>query len=333
MLGALTPISVNHILVTGGAGFIGSHVAQALLAQGREVTVLDNYDPFYDPRLKRENVSELFASGTSRFRFEEGDLRDERACARVVDGVDGIIHLAALAGVRPSIERPADYMDVNVVGTQRLLDAVRNRPLPIVFGSSSSVYGGNPKVPFAEEDPVDEPVSPYAASKKAGEVLCHAFHHLHGHPIHCLRFFTVYGPRQRPEMAIHKFARKISAGEPLPFFGDGSSRRDYTFVTDIVDGVLRALDHAASTGAFRVYNLGGSATTSLADLVAHLEDALGQKAILDRQPDQPGDVPQTWADPTRARAELGWSAKVQVEQGIRRFCQWYCDERSRGSIQ
>jgi len=321
---------VNRILVTGGAGFIGSHVVRALLGRGVEVCVLDNLDPFYDPRIKRRRLDELASEGGDRFTFHEGDLRDTSACAGAAEGVDGVIHLAALAGVRPSIQDPVRYMDVNVTGTQILLNAIQDRPMPFVFGSSSSVYGGNEKVPFSESDPVDEPVSPYAASKKAGEVQCHAFHRLNGHPVSCLRFFTVYGPGQRPEMAIHKFARHIVNREPLPFFGDGNSRRDYTYVDDIVAGVLAALDRA---DGYRIYNLGGSATTSLAELVHHLEQALGVEAVLERLPDQPGDVPQTWADPARARSELGWEARVPVAEGIPRFCRWYLEQREKGELE
>jgi UDP-glucuronate 4-epimerase len=225
---------VERVLITGGAGFIGSHLADRLLDRGLTVRVLDNLDPFYDPAIKQRNLAGLQEHGGERFEFHAGDLRDKGACRSAVDGVDTVIHLAALAGVRPSIEEPARYMDVNVTGTQILLDEIQDPSIRFVFGSSSSVYGGNKKIPFAESDPVDRPVSPYAASKKAGEVLCHAFHHLRGNPVTCLRFFTVYGPRQRPEMAIHKFARHIMAGDPLPFFGDGQTRRDYTYVEDIV---------------------------------------------------------------------------------------------------
>ena len=241
-----------------------------------------------------------------------------------------MIHLAALAGVRPSIERPAQYWDVNLTGTQRLLDAIRERPdVPFVFGSSSSVYGGNEKVPFSESDPVNHPVSPYAASKRSGELLCHAFHHLHGHSITCLRFFTVYGPRQRPEMAIHKFKRAIENGDAVPLFGDGSSSRDYTFVSDIVQGVVAALDRA---DGYHIYNLGGAQTTTLKELVDGIADALGKTAKLDWQPFQPGDVMRTFADVELAGKELGYAPQVEVGTGLARFVDWYRAARGRGEI-
>ncbi|MBI5850165.1 MAG: GDP-mannose 4,6-dehydratase [Planctomycetes bacterium] len=318
---------MNHILITGGAGFIGSHVARTLLRSGSSVTVLDNFDPFYDPAIKRRNVESCAAaaSRSARFQCVEGDFRDAATCARVVRDVDAVIHLGALAGVRPSIAEPVRYMDVNVVGTQLLLEAVRAKPsMPFVFASSSSVYGGNTKVPFAESDPVDHPVSPYAASKKAGEVVCHAHHHLHGNAMTCLRFFTVYGPGQRPEMAIHKFARHLLAGEAILFFGDGSTRRDYTYVDDIVDGVVAALQRA---DGYHVYNLGGSHTTDLATLVSTIESVFGKTAKLERLPEQPGDVRATWADTTLAERELGFTARVGLREGIERFAQWYREER------
>lgn len=321
---------MKRVLVTGGAGFIGSHLVRVLLDQGCSVQILDNLDPFYDPAIKQRTLDELMRHGKDRLQVLIGDLRDPAAVAEAVRGVDGVLHMAALAGVRPSIQQPARYMDVNVTGTQVLLDALRPRPeVKIVFAGSSSVYGGNSKVPFHEDDPVDRPVSPYAASKKAGEVLCHAFHWLHGHPLTVLRFFTVYGPGQRPEMAIHMFTRKILDAEPLPFFGDGSSRRDYTYVDDIVDGVLRALERA---DGYRIYNLGGAATTTLRELVAMLEETLGQKAILDVKPDQPGDVKLTFADVSRAERELGFSARTDIRTGIASFAGWYLRERKEGRI-
>ena len=311
---------MQRILVTGGAGFIGSHLCERLLARGDAVQVLDNLDPFYDPALKQKNLALLTAAGGERFSFQLGDIRDARTCQQALRGCDGVIHLAALAGVRPSIADPVRYMDVNVTGTQVLMQQIDSKAIPFVFGSSSSVYGGNTKVPFAEADAVDRPVSPYAASKKAGEVICHAWHHLHGNPVTCLRFFTVYGPRQRPEMAIHHFARCISTGKALPFFGDGESRRDYTYVADIVSGVVASLDRAKG---YSIYNLGGSATTSLSELVAALEHALASKALLHRLPDQPGDVPITYANIDKARRLLGYEPKVKIEEGIERFVRWY----------
>ena len=320
---------MSTVLITGGVGFIGFHLASRLLDRGSTVRVLDNLDPFYDPRLKLQNADDLRDLGGSRFEFVEGDLRDPEACRKAVEGCDVVVHLAALAGVRPSIREPDRYMDVNVTGTQRLLDQIGSSAVPVVFGSSSSVYGGNKQVPFSESHAVDHPVSPYAASKKAGEVLMHAFHHLRGNPVTCLRFFTVFGPRQRPEMAIHKFTRHIVDGEPLPFFGDGKTRRDYTFVEDIVAGIDAAIERAQG---YSIYNLGGSATTSLEALVSMLEQALGKKAVLDRQPDQPGDVQQTFADISLAERELGYRCSVPVSEGIERFCDWYLQQHAAGRL-
>lgn len=320
---------MSLVLITGGAGFIGSHLATRLLAAGAHVRVLDNLDPFYDVAIKRANLAALAAAGGARFELLEGDLRDAATCRRATAGVRAVVHLAALAGVRPSIQEPARYMDVNVTGTQRLLDAIGDREVRFVFGSSSSVYGGNVKVPFAESDPVDRPVSPYAASKKAGEVLCHAWQHLRGNPVTCLRFFTVYGPRQRPEMAIHQFARLITDGQELPFFGDGTSRRDYTYVDDIVSGIEGAL---RSERPYAIYNLGGSASTSLAELVALLEQALGKKARLKRLPDQPGDVPITYADVSLAGRDLGYRCTTPLAAGIEKFCGWYVTEKRAGRV-
>jgi len=319
----------ENILVTGGAGFIGFHVCKRLLEEGRSVLILDNLDPFYDPDIKVLNLGELEDA-----EFVECDIRSpltHRDLAKTLAGIDAVIHLAALAGVRPSIERPAEYMDVNVRGTQVLLNNLRARNLnvPFIFGSSSSVYGGNTKVPFMEDDPVDTPISPYAASKRAGELLCHTHHHLAGAPVTCLRFFTVFGPRQRPEMAIHKFSRLIMAAQPIPFFGDGTTRRDYTYVDDIVDGVVAALDRAKG---YRIYNLGGSETTTLGELVSMLEEALSRKAVLDQRPEQPGDVRQTHADITRAQRELDYRVKVPVAVGLSRFTEWYLDARAAGRL-
>ncbi|MBK8098554.1 MAG: SDR family NAD(P)-dependent oxidoreductase [Planctomycetes bacterium] len=318
---------MSVVLITGGAGFIGSALAMRLLQAGVAVRALDNLDPYYDPAFKRRNLAELQELGGDRFTFQEGDIRSASACRTAVAGVDAVVHLAALAGVRPSIEDPVRYMDVNVTGTQTLLQQIDRRDVKFLFGSSSSVYGGNTKVPFAESDPVDRPVSPYAASKKAGEVQCHAFHHLRGNPVTCLRFFTVYGPRQRPEMAIHQFARCIANGAELPFFGDGSSRRDYTFVDDIVSGLIAALERA---DGYRIYNLGGAATTSLAELVALIEQGIGKPARKKMLPDQPGDVPITFADTALAARELGYRRTVPAADGIQRFCRWYLAEKAAG---
>jgi UDP-glucuronate 4-epimerase len=320
---------VTIVLITGGAGFIGSHLAQRLLLAGHTVRVLDNLDPFYDVAHKRRHLQAIAATGGARFEFLEGDLRDGAACRRAVAGAAVVVHLAALAGVRPSIADPVRYFDVNVTGTQVLLQAITDRAVPVVFGSSSSVYGGNTKVPFAEHDPVEQPLSPYAASKRAGELQCFTWHHLHGNPVTCLRFFTVYGPRQRPEMAIHQFARHITDGTELPFFGDGSSRRDYTYVDDITSGIVAAMERSRS---YAIYNLGGSATTSLAELVAHLERALGRPARRKQLPDQPGDVPITYADLTAAGRDLAYRCSTPIADGIDRFCAWYLREKRAGNV-
>jgi len=311
---------MNTILVTGGAGFIGSHVCEALLARGERVVALDSFDSFYDPAIKRRNLEACRAH--RNFQLVEGDIRDAAAVDRLFAAhrPETIIHLAARAGVRPSIEQPLLYQEVNVHGTAILLEAARRQAARrFVFASSSSVYGNNTKVPFSESDNVDHPISPYAATKKAGELLCHTYHHLYGLDITCLRFFTAYGPRQRPDLAIHKFARLIEAGRSIPFFGDGSTRRDYTYIADIVDGVLRAADRCKG---YHIYNLGESEPVSLRELVAALERALGRQAVLERLPPQPGDVSQTYADIARARAELGYKPSTRLEVGLARFVAW-----------
>lgn len=316
-------------LITGGAGFIGSHLAERLLTEGGRVRVLDSLDAFYDPQLKQRNLELLRQAGGDRFEFVEGDLRDAAGVKRAVADVDCVVHLAALAGVRPSLQDPVRYMDVNVTGTQILLSQITDPQQRLVFGSSSSVYGGNKDVPFSESQAVDRPVSPYAASKKAGEVICYTWHHLNRNPVTCLRFFTVYGPRQRPEMAIHKFARQITDGTPIPFFGDGSSRRDYTYVLDIVAGIRAAMDRDEG---YAIYNLGGAATTSLSELVQHLERALDRPAQLHKQPDQPGDVPITYADVSLAERELGYRCSTPLAEGVKKFCAWYVAEKAAGRL-
>jgi UDP-glucuronate 4-epimerase len=319
-------MSQGAILVTGGAGFIGSHLAERLLAEGRPVVVLDNFDDFYDPEVKRRNIEA--ATRHPRYSLYEGDIRDSSRLDSLFgsEEFEAVVHLAARAGVRPSIADPILYTSVNLDGTTRLLEACREHGVTrFIFGSSSSVYGNNPKVPFAEEDPVDHPISPYAATKKAGEVLCHAHHHLFGVKVACLRFFTVYGPRQRPEMAIHKFVRALSEGRAIQQFGDGSSARDYTYVTDIVDGVVRALDRCSG---YHIWNLGGSRTISLHELVVAIARGLGVEPEVERLPTQPGDVDRTWADVSRAERELGWSAEVGIEEGLRRFIGWFRQQRA-----
>ena len=309
------------VFITGVAGFIGSHVAESLLARGDRVFGLDNFDPFYDPAIKKKNLSALREH--PGFSFFEADIRDSDALVRWGNGVrpDVVIHLAAKAGVRPSVADPVGYADVNINGTIRVLEWAREQKVPrILFASSSSVYGGNIKVPFSESDFVDHPVSPYAATKKAGELLCHTYCHLYGMNVVSLRFFTVYGPRQRPEMAIHKFTRMILEGKEIDLYGDGSSLRDYTYIEDIVSGVLGAMNAPAG---YRVYNLGESATISLEDLVSLLEKACGRQAARRFSPPQPGDVPKTYADISLARAEIGYDPKVSIEEGIVRFVEWY----------
>lgn len=311
-----------RVLVTGGAGFIGSHCGERLLARGDEVTVLDNFNPFYDPARKRENAALLRGA-----RLVEGDIRDEPLVARLfAEGrFDAVLHLAAMAGVRPSLRDPLLYTDVNIRGTQILLRQLERRPeVRFVFASSSSVYGANERVPFREDEDIHRPISPYAATKRAGELLCYTHHHLYGTPVACLRFFTVYGPRQRPEMAIHSFVARCLARQPIPFFGDGSTRRDYTYIDDIVDGTLRALDRARG---YAVYNLGESRTISLAELVAAIGRACGVEPVLERLPMQPGDVLVTYADVSKARAELGYEPRTELADGLARFVAWY---RARG---
>jgi UDP-glucuronate 4-epimerase len=308
------------VYVTGAAGFIGSHVSEALLARGDRVFGFDNFDPFYDRRIKERNLAPL--STHPSFSFIEGDIRDASALARWGEGIppDALIHLAAKAGVRPSVADPVGYADVNIQGTIRLLEWARQRRVPkILFASSSSVYGGNTKVPFSEDDFVDHPVSPYAATKKAGELLCHTYCHLYGMNVAALRFFTVYGPRQRPEMAIHKFTRRILEGKVIDLYGDGSSRRDYTYIEDIVSGVLAAL---SAPPGYRVYNLGESATISLSDLVALIEKTCGKAAVRRFMPPQPGDVPVTYADISRARKEIGYDPRTPIGRGVSLFVEW-----------
>jgi len=311
----------EHVLVTGGAGFIGSHLTRRLLDRGARVTVLDDFNTFYDPAIKRGNVAPLLAR--AGYRLVEGDIRDAGLVEDLFTGNDysAVVHLAARAGVRPSLAEPILYEEVNCIGTLRLLEAARRHgPADFVFGSSSSVYGINEKVPFAEDDPVERPISPYATTKRSGELLCYNYHHLYGLRCSCLRFFTVYGPAQRPEMAIHKFTDLLARGRAVPLYGDGSTRRDYTYVDDILDGILAAME--LSPG-FEIFNLGGAETTALADLVAWIAEELEVEPRIDYLPDQPGDVPITYADVGKARRLLGYSPQVPIRQGLARFVSWY----------
>ena len=313
------------VLVTGGAGFIGSHVAERLVARGDEVVIVDSFDPFYDPAVKRRNIQALLESRQAE--LIEADICDRFRVKEFLGDrqIDAIIHLAARAGVRPSLERPSDYIRTNIEGTQSLLEIAKARGIrPFVFGSSSSVYGDSTPVPFKESARADEPISPYAATKRAAELICRAHTTLYGGSIACLRLFTVYGPRQRPDLAIHKFAKLMLRGEEIPMFGDGSTERDYTFVADAVDGVVRALDWCVRSepGAFEIINIGEHATTSLAKLVEMIASELEVVPRIRTMPAQPGDVQRTYADISRARKVLGYDPRTTMEEGIHQFAQW-----------
>src|SRR6266498_3290379 len=304
---------MRSILVTGGAGFIGSHLVDRLLSEGEwQVFVIDNFNNFYDPAMKRANVSSH--QKNPDYHLFEADIRDKATLKRIFDEntFAYIVHLAARAGVRPSLEQPLLYAETNINGTMKLLELARE-------------YGINAKIPFSEDDPIRQPISPYAATKAAGELLCHTYTHLYGIRSVCLRFFTVYGPRQRPDLAIHKFARLMSEGKRIPVFGDGTTRRDYTFINDIIAGVRAAIDYDGSD--YEVLNLGESRTVELRELISLLERELGATAKIDRQPLQPGDVPQTFADITKARQLLGYNPETQIEEGIHRFVEWFQENK------
>jgi UDP-glucuronate 4-epimerase len=305
-------------IVTGAAGFIGSFMCQRLLKDGWAVVGVDDFDDFYDPKIKRSNIKDCLQN--KRFRLVEGDIRDSAAMNKIAgQGADVIVHLAARAGVRPSIEQPALYADVNVNGTVSILEAAKKAGIKkFVFASSSSVYG-NKKVPFSEDDNVDFPISPYAATKKAGELICHTYHHLYGIAMTCLRYFTVYGPRQRPDLAIHKFARLIEQGKPIPVYGDGSMMRDFTYIDDIIDGTIAAINKCSG---YNIYNLGESRPIKVNDLIVEIEKALGKKAIIERLPLQPGDVERTYADVTKAGRDLGYAPNTDISVGLKRFVEW-----------
>ncbi len=310
-----------RILVTGAAGFIGSHVCEGLIAHGHEVVAVDNFDPFYDPAVKEGNLAGLHAH--ARFRLERLDIVSDDL---PVDGAAAVIHLAAKPGVRPSLENPAAYMEANVTGTARVFDAARRAGVGrIVFGSSSSVYGETTPAPFAEDAEAVQPISPYAASKRAGELLAHAFAHLYGMRIACLRFFTVYGPRQRPDLAIHRFTARIAHGRPIQMHGDGSSERDYTYISDAVGGVLGALAWTASAaaGTCEPFNIGGGGRVRLDRLVRLISEALRRTPVIERCADQPGDVPLTAADLRHSGTVLGYRPTVGIDEGIPLFVRWY----------
>jgi UDP-glucuronate 4-epimerase len=321
-------MSDRNVLVTGGAGFIGSHLCEALLGRGDRVTVIDNLDPYYDPSVKIANLAR--SSRHPAFEFVKGDIRNTELLDAVFSSrgigrgrFDVVVHLAARAGVRPSLKEPALYDDVNIVGTTRVLQACRDHGVGhIVFGSSSSVYGATSMPPFRESDPAASPSSPYASTKRANELACYAHNHLYGQSISCLRFFTVYGPRQRPEMAIHQFTRLIASGKPVRLFGDGTSRRDYTYVSDIVKGILAAVDRP---NGYRIYNLGTTDTTQLRELVTLIGARLGEPVLAEFEPFQSGDVPLTHADISLAATELGYAPQVRIEEGLERFVLWFRD--------
>ena len=309
-----------NLLITGGAGFIGSHLTEHMVAEGHKVTVFDDFNDYYRPEIKRQNL----AAVSDRIHLVEGDIRDADLMENTFANgkFDQVVHLAARAGVRPSIKDPKLYFTTNIDGTFNLLDACRNHEVPrFTFASSSSVYGVNKKVPFAETDLIERTISPYAATKLAGEQICSNYSHLFGIACTCLRFFTVYGPRQRPDLAISKFTRKILSGEPIQRYGDGSSARDYTYIDDIIAGVKAAISYTKSD--FEVFNLGGSATTTLSELIQKIESATGIQAQIEQLPDQPGDVPRTYADVSKAEALLGYSPQTPIEKGVVDYVEWW----------
>jgi len=306
-------------LITGAAGFIGSHLCERLLAQGWSAVGVDNFDDFYDPHIKRRNIEACLKN--KNFHLLEADIRDSTAMDDAIGaGVEIIVHLAAKVGVRPSISQPLLYTDVNINGTMVLLESAKKHKVGrFIFGSSSSVHGNNKKVPFSEDDNVDYPISPYAATKKAGELICHTYHHLYDMSITCLRFFTVYGPRQRPDLAIHKFAKLIEQGKPIPVYGDGSMMRDFTYIDDIIAGTVTAMQKC---DGFNIYNLGESRPITVNDLIGEIGKVLGKKAVKEYSPAQPGDVERTYADVTKAVRELGYNPTTTIQTGLEKFITW-----------
>ncbi|MBB4062126.1 NAD-dependent epimerase/dehydratase family protein [Salinibacter ruber] len=312
-----------HVCVTGGAGFIGGHLCRRLLNDGHRVTAIDNFDPFYPRAIKEEGIADF---PRERFTLIEAGIGDTDALLHALHArsVDAIVHLAARAGVRPSIEAPMTYEETNVGGTQSMLEVAQELGIDTFIYGSSSVYGTNDTVPFAEADPVGEPISPYAATKRSGELLAHTFHHLYGLTVHCLRFFTVYGPRQRPDQAIHRFARQLLTDQPITMYGDGTSRRDYTYVADIVDGIVRSLRRAKGLDApeYEIINLGGSETTQLKDLISGIAEAMDITPEIEQLPTQPGDVERTYADISKAEELLDWEPGTPIDEGLQNFADW-----------
>lgn len=316
-------------LITGGAGFIGSTLADRLLKEGNKVVVIDNFNDFYNPKIKENNVKHNL--NNPNYKLEKIDIRDFKEVDRVFyeNKIDNIMHLAAMAGVRPSIENPILYQEVNCLGSQNILEAMKKYGVKnIVFASSSSVYGNTKTVPFKETDIVDYAISPYAATKKANEVMCHVYHKLYGFNIIMLRFFTVYGERQRPDLAINKFTRLIMEGKPIPVFGDGTTSRDYTYVQDIVDGIMKSFKYVEENkNVYEILNLGESEPITLSQMIETIEKVVGKKAIIDRLPMQPGDVDRTYADISKAKKLIGYHPKTSFEEGICKFVQWYKENK------
>ena len=315
------------VLVTGGAGFIGSHVVERLIARGDEVVVLDDFNTYYDPAIKERNLAGVV--GHRGLHIVRGDIADEVAVGDAFASrrIRTVVHLAARAGVRPSLCDPLLYERANIRGALLILEQCRREGVErLVFASSSSVYGQTARVPFSESDAADRPISPYSATKRAAELFCHTYSHLYGLPIACMRLFTVYGPRQRPDLAIHAFTHNIWNGKPIQVYGDGASARDYTYVDDIVDGILAALDRPAPF-VYEIFNLGNSLPVQLSSLISLIEDALGRIAVIEPAPEQPGDVQLTYANIRKAQRLLGYRPQVRIEEGIQRFCSWYLREQ------
>lgn len=326
---------MSTILLTGGAGFIGSTTAEVLMNKGYDLVVIDNFNDYYDPALKRKNVDickEVAIKTNCQYELVEGDIRDRELMKKLFDEhqIDAVIHWAGMAGVRPSIDDPRLYIDVNIGGLMNVLEEMRSHEVKnLVFISSSSVYGNNKKVPFSEKDPVDNPISPYAASKKSSELLCYTYHSLFRMNVHCLRYFTVYGPRQRPDLAINKFTRLMLNNEPIPMFGDGTTSRDYTYVSDIVHGTVLSLEYLLShDNVYDIFNLGGSHPISLKGLIDVIANTLGVTPVINQLPMQPGDVNVTYSDYSHAKEVLGYEPVVRIEEGIRNFVEWYKKENN-----